>query len=225
MVTDEHTPHQGRSHTAEGLWLSPTNIVTQETLRLDVLEYVAGAGALIHVNAQPQAIGVQQEVAARGGVATVEPPPDEADVSNIQNGEPTSVEAFLDTGVGPTRRRPRISAALATATPGSANGRASAVAGPSCFSFQPPSHRSNRPPSIARPKSLSSECNEPCQPARQSADSSNAPEDVDPAQYDLLDGNEAAAMVELKSAAPSPTLKFAAPRERVAVAPCTNGVA
>ena len=56
--------------------------------------------ALIRVNVPKPSSGVQQEVAARGGVAAVEPPPDEAGVPTIQNGEPTSVEAFLDTGAG-----------------------------------------------------------------------------------------------------------------------------
>jgi len=64
------------------VWLRPTNV------------------ALIRVNVESPAAGVQLQVAARGGVAAVEPPPDEADVPNIQNGEPTSVEAFLDTGAG-----------------------------------------------------------------------------------------------------------------------------
>jgi hypothetical protein len=53
---------------------------------------LAGVGALIVVNVQSSLVGVQNEPAARGGVAAVEPP-DEADIPCMQNGEPTSVEA------------------------------------------------------------------------------------------------------------------------------------
>jgi len=48
--------------------------------------------ALIVVNVKLSRVGVQNEAAARGGVAAVEPP-DEADMPCMQDGEPTSVEA------------------------------------------------------------------------------------------------------------------------------------
>jgi len=44
-----------------------------------------------------------------GGSGRRGAPPDEADSPRIQDGEPTKVEASPDAGVGPTRRRPRIS--------------------------------------------------------------------------------------------------------------------
>ena len=53
---------------------------------------LASVDALIVVNVKSLRVGVQNETAARGGVAAVEPP-DEADIPCMQNGEPTSVEA------------------------------------------------------------------------------------------------------------------------------------
>ena len=53
---------------------------------------LARVDALIAVNVKSSRVGVQNETAARGGVAAVEPP-DEADIPCMQNGEPTSVEA------------------------------------------------------------------------------------------------------------------------------------
>jgi len=53
---------------------------------------LASVDALIAVNVKSSRVGVQNETAARGGVAAVEPP-DEADIPCVQDGEPTSVEA------------------------------------------------------------------------------------------------------------------------------------
>lgn len=131
--------------------------------------------ALIRVNVPMPESGVQQEVAARGGVAAVEPPPDEAGVPTIQNREPTSVDAFLDTGAG-------------------TNEEASAgFPGRDASPLQQPSH-----PAVTStsPEFVNTACAARCAPradvpAHQSADR---------AQYHHQNGTEAATMVELRTA-------------------------
>ena len=152
--------------------------------------------ALIRVNVESLATGVQQEVAARGGVATVEPPPDEADVPNIQNGEPTSVEAFLGTGAGTNEEASAGFCAAPDLAPGS-----------------PPAHEWTS--AAKRPaRRQASSCAQPSRPtARPTSGPVNAAcasrwaiagtpvhEHADWPQYHHQDGAEAATMVELRTA-------------------------
>jgi hypothetical protein len=221
-VTNAHTSIPAPARAVERLRLRPGNLVTQATLELEAERCATSLDALILVNAKPSATGVQQEVAARGGVATVEPPPDEADVPTIQNGESTSVEAFLGTGVGTNEEasagyRPARHLDAAPRKRSSAHSSRSLLLVPS-ISRRPSGHV--RPPDQNRCRSyavrgssrLASPVTRP-----------TATELGDPAQYDFQDGNKAA-MVELKSAAPAPTLRLAAPHERLAAASFANEV-
>lgn len=219
-----------RIRTDDHVLLSLTDIAAQEGRLLDAKQHllqlererrergdieganqcVASLDALITVNVEPPPAGVQQEMAARGGVAAVEPPPDEADVPNVQSGEPTSVEALLDSGVGTNEE----ASAVFSAPSDLETTRPETVERPS-----PPARSKSRPASgrgpkssrsTSRPKSLQSVFNNLREQARQSVDETAAHEHFDRAQYHLQDGNEAAAMVELRTAAEAPTLRFAA---------------
>jgi hypothetical protein len=171
---------------------------------------LASLDALITVNVDRAAAGVQQEVAARGGVAAVEPPPDEADVPNVQNGEPTSVDALLDTGAGTNEE----ASAVFPAATGIGTSQPETVERPPALARSKGRPAAGRPPrssrSNSRPKLLQSVFNDLREQARQSVDDTAAHKHFDRAQYHLRDGKEAAAMVELRTAAPAPTLRFAA---------------
>jgi hypothetical protein len=120
------------------------------------------------------ATGVQQELAARGGVAAVEPPPDEAGVRTIQNGEPTSVEASLDTGAGTNEE---------------------ASAGFPCRDASP-RHQPSRPTTTSISRKF---VNAACAGRSRSLADILAHEPADRAQYHHQDGTEAATMVELRT--------------------------
>lgn len=129
--------------------------------------------ALIRVNMELPATGVQQEVAARGGVAAAEPPPDEAGVRTIQNGDPTSVEAFLDTGAG-TNEEASAGVSRRDASPCVQSSRSTAT-------------------------STHALVNAACAGRDRSFALSPTHEPADWAQYHHRDGTEAATMVELRT--------------------------
>ena len=105
----------------------------------------------------------------------MEPPPDEADVPNIQNGEPTSVEAFLDTGAGTNEEASAGSAAKCPAQCQASPGL-------------PPSQ-----PARSSQQFVNAAC------ARWAITGTAAHEHADGAQYHHQDGTETATMVELRT--------------------------
>ena len=126
----------------------------------------------------------------------MEPPPDEAGVPNIQNGEPTSGYAFLDTGAGTNEEasadyRPARHLDAGPRKRSSARSSRSPLLIPSIG--RRPHHQVRPLDQNRRPHAVSS-----VSWLASSVDGSDAPEHVDPAQYDFQDGNEAAAMVELR---------------------------
>jgi hypothetical protein len=160
---------------------------------------LARLGALIGVNVEPPAPGVQQQVAARGGVAAVVPPPDEAGVPKVQDREPTSVDALLDTGVQANEEAAAVftpSSDLELDPPQTVE-RPSAP--PYAIRRSPASRRSKSSRSNTPPKPLHSVFDELREPAGPSIGEATAHEHYDRAKYHLQDGNEAAAMVELTS--------------------------
>ena len=127
----------------------------------------------------------------------MEPPPDEADVPTIQNGEPISVEAFLDTGVG-TNEEASADYRRARHRDAGQRKRSSACSPRSVLLpvLVPATNFRSNSRSITQPEPLVSAFTALREAARRSADASNAAGSVDRAQYDFRDGDEAAVMVE-----------------------------
>jgi tetratricopeptide (TPR) repeat protein len=177
---------------------------------------LASLDALIRVNTEAPAADVQLDPAARGGVATVEPPPDEAGAPSVQDGEPTSVDALLDAGVAPSEEASAgFAPSAADPRPDTASGQGGSGTAEQPRTSPPArrpsragtkSRRSSSPPA----KSLQSVFNDLREKARQSDAEAAAHEHFDRAQYHLQDGNETGAMAELRMAAEAPSLRFAA---------------